>query len=189
MATRDIVAAVAVRSALSAIGSARAVPAPAGRGAASWITATSARERLMSTVPSIKDSGHADATGEAHGPETGEAGEARGREAGETWVALLHRPGPAAPQDGSLFTDPRFGAHVQFLSRMQEAGYLVAAGPLTDEPGEGMAILRLPGEGQFETAVRLATQNDPSVACGFFTVTVRPWRVILQASPAAQPAS
>ena len=100
-------------------------------------------------------------------------------------MALLHRPGPAAPQDGSLFADPRFGAHIQFLSRMQEAGYLVAAGPLTDEPGAGMAILRLPGEGQFETAVRLATENDPSVACGFFTVTVRPWRVILQASPAA----
>ena len=72
---------------------------------------------------------------------------------------------------------------------MQEAGYLVAAGPLTDEPGAGLAILRLPGESQFETAVRLATENDPSVACGFFTVTVRPWRVILQASPAARPAS
>ena len=77
----------------------------------------------------------------------------------------------------------------EFLSRMQEAGYLVAAGPLTDEPGAGLAILRLPGEGQFETAVRLATEDDPSVACGFFTVTVRPWRVILQASPSARPAS
>ena len=87
-----------------------------------------------------------------------------------------------------LFADPRFGAHIQFLSRMQEAGYLVAAGPLTDEPGEGMAILRLPADGQFETAVRLATENDLSVACGFFTVTVRPWRVILQNSPAARPA-
>ena len=142
----------------------------------------------MSTVPPIKDPGHADATGEAHGPETGRRRAAR-TETGETWVALLHRPGPAAPQDGSLFADPRFGAHVQFLSRMQEAGYLVAAGPLTDEPGAGLAILRLPGEGQFETAARLATENDPSVACGFFTVTVRPWRVILQASPAARPAS
>ena len=147
----------------------------------------------MSTVPPIKDPGHADAAGEARGPEAGEvrgpeAGEVRGPEAGETWVALLHRPGPAAPQDGSLFADPRFGEHIQFLSRMQQAGYLVAAGPLTDEPGEGMAILRLPADGQFETAVRLATENDPSVACGFFTVTVRPWRVILQASPAAPPA-
>ena len=130
----------------------------------------------MSTVSSSTDPGHADDA------------EARDPVAGETWVALLHRPGPAAPQDTSLFADPRFGAHVQFLSRMREAGYLMAAGPLTDVPGEGMAILRLPGEGQFETAVRLATEDDPSVACGFFTVAVRPWRVILQASPAAQPA-
>jgi Activator of Hsp90 ATPase homolog 1-like protein len=31
-------------------------------------------------------------------------------EQGETWVALLHRPGPAAPRTGSLLEDPRFGS-------------------------------------------------------------------------------
>jgi hypothetical protein len=46
---------------------------------------------------------------------------------GGTWVALLHRPGPAAPASGSLFDDPRFGEHVAFLNRMREAGFLVAA--------------------------------------------------------------
>lgn len=30
----------------------------------------------------------------------------------ETWVALLHRPGPAAPAGEGLFQDPRFGEHV-----------------------------------------------------------------------------
>lgn len=98
----------------------------------------------------------------------------------ETWVALLHRPGPAAP-DGPLLADPRFRDHVAFLSRMQEAGYLVAAGPLTGADGEGMTILRLPGTGQLERATKLATQDDVSVASGFMAVTVRPWQVVRQA--------
>ena len=100
--------------------------------------------------------------------------------AGETWVALLHRPGPAAPRTGSLFEDPRFGEHVAFLNRMRDAGYLVAAGPLADAEGEGMTILRLPGPGQLSTATRLATEDDTSVAAGFFVVTVRPWQVMMR---------
>ena len=102
--------------------------------------------------------------------------------AGETWVALLHRPGPAAPRTGSLVEDPRFGQHVAFLNRMREAGYLVAAGPMMDAPGEGMTILRLPGTGQLARATMLATEDDTSVAQGFFSVTVRPWQVMMQAS-------
>jgi uncharacterized protein YciI len=100
---------------------------------------------------------------------------------GETWVALLHRPGPAAPEGAALFADPRFAEHVAFLTRMRDAGYLVAAGPLTDVPGEGMTILRLPGAGQLSLATELATKEDSSVAGGFFTVTVRPWQVMFQA--------
>ena len=41
-----------------------------------------------------------------------------------------------------------------FLNRMHEAGYLVAAGPLTDAAGEGMTILRLPGAGRLGGVVR-----------------------------------
>ena len=99
---------------------------------------------------------------------------------GETWVALLHRPGPAAPRTGSLFEDPRFGQHVAFLNRMREAGYLVLAGPLGDAPGEGMTILRLPGPDRLDVATRLATQDDASVAGGFLAVTVRPWQVMMR---------
>ena len=85
-----------------------------------------------------------------------------------------------------MFKDPRFTEHIAFLARMREAGYLVAAGPLTDEAGAGMTILRLPGEGQFGEATRLATEDDTSVAGGFFTVAVRPWHVVMQAGPARQ---
>jgi uncharacterized protein YciI len=102
-------------------------------------------------------------------------------EAGETWVALLRRPGPAAPRTGSLFEDPRFAQHVAFLNRMREDGYLVLAGPLGDAAGEGMTILRLPGPGRLTEATRLATEDDASVAGGFLAVTVRPWQVMMVA--------
>jgi uncharacterized protein YciI/uncharacterized protein YndB with AHSA1/START domain len=97
----------------------------------------------------------------------------------DTWVALMHRPGPKAPHGGSLFDDPRFGDHVEFLNRMRDEGYLVAAGPLLDEAGFGMTVLRLPGTGRLEDARRLATDEDASVKGGFFDVTVRPWRVLM----------
>jgi uncharacterized protein YciI len=99
----------------------------------------------------------------------------------ETWVALLHQPGPAAPTEGTIFDDPRFAWHVEFLGRMREAGYLVAAGPLADEPGAGLTVLRLPGAEQAEWARKLATEDDQSVAGGLLAVTVRPWQVLLRA--------
>jgi uncharacterized protein YndB with AHSA1/START domain/uncharacterized protein YciI len=100
---------------------------------------------------------------------------------GHTWVALLHSPGPNAPTDGSLFQDERFGLHLEFLGRMRDASYLIAAGPLSDKLGEGMTVLRIPGTDQMDRAIQLATEDDASVACGFFTVDVRPWIVMIQA--------
>ena len=96
-----------------------------------------------------------------------------------TWVALMHRPGRAARGVQNLFQDPRFGDHVAFLQRMREAGFLVAAGPLGDEPGSGMTILRLNGPDRLAVAIHLATSDDISVASGFFDVTVRPWDVVM----------
>jgi uncharacterized protein YciI len=96
----------------------------------------------------------------------------------DTWVALLHTPGADVPSDESLYAQPDFAEHVAFLHRMQANGYLVAAGPLADQPGAGMTVLRLPGAGRLDEATRLATEDDRSVAAGFFEVTVRPWQVM-----------
>jgi len=106
---------------------------------------------------------------------------AAAEQSAETWVALLHKPGPTAPTAGTIFDDPRFAWHVEFLGRMRDAGYLIAAGPLPDEPGAGLTVLRLPGTGQSEKARKLATEDDQSVADGLLAVTVRPWRVLLRA--------
>jgi uncharacterized protein YciI len=99
---------------------------------------------------------------------------------GDTWVALMHRPGPAAPTTGPLVEDPRFAEHVAFLTRMRDAGYLVAAGPMGDRPGEGMTILRLPWPDQLARATRLATEDDASVAGGLLAVTVRWWQPMMR---------
>jgi uncharacterized protein YciI len=104
-------------------------------------------------------------------------------DAAETWVALLHRPGPNAPSVGSLFAAPGFHDHLAFLTRMRDAGLLVAAGPLLDANGEGMTVLRLPGANRLDEARQLATEDDASVVSGFFTVEVRPWQVMLQPAP------
>ena len=102
-------------------------------------------------------------------------------EEADTWVALLHRPADPSLTGAAVLRDPRFADHFAFLSRMADAGYLVAAGPLAGRPGEGMSVLRLPGPDRLEEATRLATVEDASVASGFFTVEVRPWSVVMHA--------
>ena len=62
---------------------------------------------------------------------------------------------------------------------MREAGYLIAAGPLADEDGAGMTILRLPGADRLGHATSLATKDDAAVAGGLLSVTVRPWQVMM----------
>ena len=101
-------------------------------------------------------------------------------ELGDTWVVLFHRPADAAA-GGAVQSDARFGDHLAFLRRLDEAGYLVAAGPLADRPGEGMTVLRLPGEDRLAEATRLASEDDASVTSGFFTVEVRAWWVVMHA--------
>jgi uncharacterized protein YciI len=99
------------------------------------------------------------------------------------WFALLHRTGPAVPAGSSFFDSPGFALHSEFLSRLQKRGWLVLAGPLADEPGAGMTIVRLGSEHDAVDIEALASEEDASVASGFLTVTVRPWRVVM-GSPA-----
>lgn len=91
-----------------------------------------------------------------------------------TWAALQFTP--AEGQGAAVFEDERFPGHIAFLELMDDSGYLVAAGPMLDEPGAGMTILRLPGAGRLDEVRRLA-EVDTSVSSGLFHVQVRPWQV------------
>lgn len=106
------------------------------------------------------------------------AAAADGRQGGEpepaTWAVLLFTP--AEGQGAEVFEDERFPGHIGFLNLMDDSGYLVAAGPLPDDPGAGMTILRLPGDDRLDEIQRLA-EVDTSVSSGLFHVQVRPWQV------------
>ncbi len=92
----------------------------------------------------------------------------------DRWYALIHRPGPSLVDGESIFAHPAFGEHVAFLRRLQERGLLVAAGPLPDEPGVGMTVVRASPD---IDVTQLATEDDRSVADGFLTVEIREWDV------------
>jgi uncharacterized protein YndB with AHSA1/START domain/uncharacterized protein YciI len=98
----------------------------------------------------------------------------------QVFVALQHRPGPAADPNLPIFGQPGFAEHMAFLSRMNERGLVLAAGPLPESEGEGMTVLRLPADAGLAEATRLATEDDRSVASGFLTVQVRPWQVMVR---------
>ena len=96
-------------------------------------------------------------------------------------AALAQQPGKIR-HIGFLRVGPPPPAFIEGFRRgLRERGYLVAAGPLTGEPGTGMTILRLPGAGRAGEAARLATEDDPSVAGGLFSITISPWQVMLEA--------
>ena len=65
------------------------------------------------------DEGLASGTRRIRGPRSQRRHQTR-TTASDTWVALLHRPGPNAPREGSVFEAPGFGDHVAFLSRMRD---------------------------------------------------------------------
>ncbi|HEY0373711.1 MAG TPA: YciI family protein [Amnibacterium sp.] len=91
----------------------------------------------------------------------------------QRWYVLLHEP-IGSIGDG-VFADPRFRLHVAFLGRLRAQGALVAAGPLDDRAGSGMALLR----GVDEDEARRLAEEDESVRQGLFRVRVRPWTVVL----------
>jgi uncharacterized protein YciI len=93
-----------------------------------------------------------------------------------TWYVLLHTRGRAVAEGQSVFEHPGIAEHYAFLQRRVMAGELVAAGPLPDEPGNGMTVLAVP---DLDTANRLATQDDQAVVNGILDVQVRPWHVVM----------
>jgi uncharacterized protein YciI len=105
-----------------------------------------------------------------------------GEAAEATWFVMRARPGPALNEGDSVFQHPGFAEHVAFLDRLHDRGLLVAAGPLPEEPGSGMTIVRIPA-GDDADAYDLALRDDLSVAQGVLSVEVTPWAVRFTGAP------
>jgi len=87
-----------------------------------------------------------------------------------TIVLLILRPD--APQLDEEAADALQDAHMAYLAELHEAGYLLAAGPLSDETFRGLSILNVPPE-----RARELKEQDPAVRAGRFSVEVIPWMV------------
>jgi uncharacterized protein YndB with AHSA1/START domain/uncharacterized protein YciI len=94
------------------------------------------------------------------------------------WYVLLHQPGPALADGQSVVEHPDFAEHRAFLQRLARHGLLVAAGPLPDQLGSGMTVVKAPPD---LDVARLAAEDDLSVVRGLLTVQVSPWLVQLTA--------
>ena len=93
------------------------------------------------------------------------------------WYVLQHSPLLDEYSGFGVFGHPLFQEHAAFLGSLFERGWLVAAGPLDDAPGHGMTVIRVPDGVSANDVEQVATQDDPSVAGGLFSVSVRPWSV------------
>ena len=79
---------------------------------------------------------------------------------------------PDAPQLDEQAATELQEAHMSHLADLHEAGYLLAAGPLSDEKYRGLSILNVDPE-----RARELKEADPAVRAGRFSVEVIPWMV------------
>ena len=101
----------------------------------------------------------------------------------ELWFVLQHSPGPATPP-GGVFASADFALHVQFLRSLVADGVLVAGGPLPDQPGAGLSVVRMFDLGTAQRVIEAAQDSDGAVLAGLLEVEIRPWQVRMSALPA-----
>jgi len=100
----------------------------------------------------------------------------------ELWFLLQHSPGAATPPSG-VFASPDFGLHVQFLRSLMADGVLVAGGPLPDQPGAGLTVVRVFDLATAQRVITAAQESDGAVLTGLLDLEIRPWQVRMSTVP------
>ena len=92
----------------------------------------------------------------------------------DAWTVVLLELRDDAPVLDDAAANALQDAHLDFLARLHEQGYLVAAGPAGDPEGRvrGISILTVPPERALELK-----SADPAVVAGRFRLRVMPWQV------------
>jgi uncharacterized protein YciI len=96
----------------------------------------------------------------------------------DLWFVLSHTAGSETPPAG-VFASPLFAHHIEFLTDLSTRGVLVAAGPLPDDAGAGMTVVRTATVEEAKSIVHAAQHDDGSVTSGLLDVRVRPWQVVM----------
>ena len=87
-----------------------------------------------------------------------------------TITLLIHRA-DGAHLDPQAATDLQ-DAHMRHLADLHERGYLVAAGPLSDDTFRGLSILNVDPD-----RARELKEADPAVRAGIYSIKAIPWIV------------
>jgi hypothetical protein len=90
----------------------------------------------------------------------------------DRFSVVLHVLRTDAPDLSEADADELQDAHMSYLSDLQDAGHLLAAGPLLDEHFRGLTILGVSAE-----VARHLLAQDPAVKAGRFEVVAMPWLV------------
>ena len=90
----------------------------------------------------------------------------------DSYTIVLLTLRPDAPELDEEAAAALQDAHMAHLADLHEAGYLLAAGPLSDEKFRGLSILNVDPE-----RARELKEEDPAVKIGRLAVKVIPWIV------------
>ena len=90
----------------------------------------------------------------------------------DSYTVVLLTLRPDAPDLDEEAAAALQDAHMGHLADLHEAGYLLAAGPLSDEKFRGLSILNVDPERAQELK-----EQDPTVKIGRLAVKVIPWIV------------
>jgi uncharacterized protein YciI len=90
----------------------------------------------------------------------------------DSYTIVLLTLRPDAPELDDEATAALQDAHMAHIADLHEAGYLLAAGPLSDEKFRGLSILNVDPE-----RARELKEQDPAVQIGRLAVKAIPWIV------------
>jgi uncharacterized protein YciI len=90
----------------------------------------------------------------------------------DSYTIVLLTLRPDAPELDDEAAAALQDAHMAHIADLHEAGYLLAAGPLSDEKFRGLSILNVDPE-----RARELKEQDPAVQIGRLAVKVIPWIV------------
>src|SRR6185312_13341679 len=90
----------------------------------------------------------------------------------DSYTIVLLTLRPDAPELDDEAAAAVQDAHMAHIAELHEAGYLLAAGPLSDEKFRGLSILNVDPE-----RARELKEQDPAVQIGRLAVKVIPWIV------------